>query len=33
MQIGENEIDGYLVDVGEMIKIKKEAIRDIFKGL
>ena len=33
MQIGEDEIDQYLVEVGELLKLRKENVRDLLKGL
>lgn len=33
MQIGEGEIDEFLVEVGEIVKLKKENVRDLLKGL
>ena len=29
MQIGEGEIDEFLVEVGEIVKLKKENVRDL----
>jgi hypothetical protein len=33
MQIGDGEIDEYLVEVGDLIKLRKENVRDLLKGL